>query len=387
MKGSSASTQVATRRPSILALATDAFGGHGGIAQYNRDFLCALAESQAASSIRVIPRLAPDPSFIIPWEAIRQAPPRPGRISYSVNAMIAALMQPVDVVFCGHLFMAPLAALIAKSRGAKLIIQTHGIEAWPRPTRVQKAALKIADLVLCVSRYTREKILGAHQIPPGRVLIVHNTVGEAFTPGDGSTLRTALGLNGKRVLLTVARMDSHQRHKGHDRVIGAMPMLVARGHDICYVIVGSGDDRGRLETLARESGVSERVNFRGAVGLQELVESYRMADLFVMPSTGEGFGIAFLEAMACGTPALGLDVAGAKDALADGELGMCVPEAGLPDAIDRALNAPRPDRYELASKVRARFGREKFVAAVYGVMNRLRLSVNEEIHSDGYQYN
>ena len=116
-------------------------------------------------------------------------------------------------------------------------------------------------------------------------------------------------------------MDSRERYKGHDRVIAAIPDLVAKGHDIRYLVVGEGDDRARLEALARDAGVSDRVRFLGAVGLQSLVETYRMADLFVMPSTGEGFGVAFLEAMASGTPALGLDVAGAKDALADGELG------------------------------------------------------------------
>jgi phosphatidyl-myo-inositol dimannoside synthase len=70
--------------------------------------------------------------------------------------------------------------------------------------------------------------------------------------------------------------------------------------------IGEGDDRERFEKIAREIGVAERVRFLGAVDQQRLVAAYRMADLFVMPSTGEGFGIAFLQAMASGTPALGL---------------------------------------------------------------------------------
>jgi len=369
---SSASVRV-MKPPAMLALATDAFGGRGGIAQYNRDFLCALAETGAVSSIHVIPRHAPDaPGLAMPSKTIRQAPARPGRIAYSVTALATALSQPVDIVFCGHLFMAPLAALIAKLKDAKLIIQTHGVEAWPHPSRFQMEALKTADLVLCVSRYTRAAVVACNAIAPERVLVVPNTVREEFTPGDGSRLRAALGIGSKRVLLTVARMDSRERHKGHDRVIAAIPDLVAKGHDVCYAIAGEGDDRARLEALARQAGVSDRVLFLGAVGLQELVEAYRMADLFVMPSTGEGFGIAFLEAMACGTPALGLDVAGAKDALADGELGMCVPEAELSSAIDRALNAPRPDPYELAGKVHARFGRELFAKRVCAALSRLR---------------
>jgi glycosyltransferase involved in cell wall biosynthesis len=74
-----------------------------------------------------------------------------------------------------------------------------------------------------------------------------------------------------------------------------------------YVVVGDGDDRARLQNLAKERDLTERVRFVGAQPQGVLADVYRMADLCVMPSTGEGFGIAFLEAMACGTPALGFD--------------------------------------------------------------------------------
>ena len=349
---------------------TDAFGGHGGIAQYNRDFLTALAVSGAVSSITVLPRHAPE--RIAARAGIAQKRARPGRLAYSAMSLLTAFRRPIDVVFCGHLYIAPLARLIARLKGAKLIVQMHGIEAWPCPGRLRRAAVEAADLVLCVSRYTRASVAGWAAIAPERVVVVPDTVADGFTPGDGREMRAALGFEGKRVLLTVGRLASGERYKGHDRVIAAIPDLVRWGHDVIYLIIGQGDDRARLEELVREAGVADRVRFIGAVGAQCLAEAYRMADLFLMPSTGEGFGIAFLEAMASGTPALGLAVGGAPDALADGELGTAVSaEQNLPAAIARLLAAPKPNPGALSQAVRARFGPAAFRARVGMAFDRL----------------
>jgi len=338
----------------MLALVGDAWGGRGGIAQYNRDLLGALAASGAVRTIEVLPRHAPDPAE--PPAGVVQRRARPGRIVYALSALTAGLTGPVELVFCGHLYMAPLAALLARLKGARLIVQTHGIEAWPRPSRLRRAAVEAADLVLAVSRHTRARVLDWAALEPERVRVLPNTVGEAFTPGDGAPLRRAWGLEGKRVLLTVGRMSAQERYKGHDRVIAAMPRL---DPDVVYVVLGDGDDRPRLEALARAQGVADRVRFMGPVDLRTLIQAYRTADLFVMPSTGEGFGIAYLEAMACGTPALGLSAAGAVDALGDGELGTTVAEDELASAVGAALSRPR-EGSALAALVRARFGRPAF---------------------------
>lgn len=356
------------RAPPILALVTDAFGGQGGIAQYNRDLLTALADA-TGKPIVVVPRhVAEKPA--VP-HGVQQLYPGRGRISYSLSALTATLSQRPDWIFCGHLYMAPLGALLAKLTGAKLVVQMHGIEAWRRPSRWQRAAVEAADLVLCVSRYTRGAVLGWGAMAPERVLVVPNTVGEIFVPGDTGDLRRAWGLDGKQILLTVGRMDARERYKGHDLVIHALPYLVAAGRDVHYVIFGDGDDAPRLKLLAFDTGVAERVHFKKSAKSDLLVDAYRTADLFVMPSTGEGFGIAFLESMACGTPALGLDVAGARDALAGGELGVLVREADLSDAILRCLAHPKPDPQRLAIEARQRFGRENFTAGVRHAWDRL----------------
>jgi phosphatidyl-myo-inositol dimannoside synthase len=358
-----------TKTFSMLSLVTECFGGRGGIAQYNRDLMTALAQSGFLAWNTILPRTSRERAAPAP-PAMEQLPARRGRLAYTIAALKTVMARPVDIVFCGHLYMAPLAAFIAWQRGAKLVIQTHGIEAWEKPTYLQRAALEAADLVLCVSRYTRARVLGWAAIPPERAIVLPNTVGATFSPGP-SFLREAWKLGNKRVLLTVSRLDSRERYKGHENLFGALPDLIARGHDIVYVVIGEGDDIERLRSLASGTGVAERVKFMGAVDEATLVAAYRSADLFVMPSTGEGFGIAYLEAMASGTPALGLSVAGTTDSLCDGALGTAVQANGLTMAIADLLAAPKPDACALARAVRARFGKHVFSQCVRSSLERL----------------
>jgi len=351
-----------------LALVSDAFGGMGGIAQYNRDLLSAAAASGQIHSIRVLPRHAMEPAHV-PAGIYQMAPK--SRAAYPLAAIAAALTERLDVVFCGHIHFAPLAAAIASARGARLVVQAHGIEAWTRPWNIWRAAIERSDFVLAVSRYTRRAVLRFSAVMPERVIVLSNTVGDVFTPGDTNGFRRRLGIENSRILLTVGRMDSRERYKGQDRIIAALPRLLNSGLDVVYVIVGEGDDRARLEQLACRAGVQERVSFLGALKSEQLVNAYRAADLFVMPSTGEGFGISFLEAMACGTPALGLAAGGAVDALVDGELGTVVTEDNLSAALARALAKPKEGGEALASQVRARFGRAVFQEQVRAFVERL----------------
>ncbi len=350
----------------MLALVPDAFGGRGGIAQYNRDFLSAAVTAPGIERIEILPRHAPD-AFTLP-AGLRQAAPGESRIGYVLRALGMSLTAKRGIVFCGHINLVPAAALVARLSRSRLIVQTHGIEAWDDPGKPYRRALEKADLVLCVSRYTRARVLSWAAIAPERVIVLPNTVGPMFTPGDASALRAAWGLAGKRVLLTVSRMDARERYKGHERIIATLPSLP---DDVVYVVLGEGNDTDRIKAVARDSGVADRVLFKGAVGRDMLINAYRMADLYVMPSTGEGFGIAFLEAMASGTPALGLAVAGATDALCDGALGTAASEEAFAGTLARLLADGKPDPAGLSAAVTARFGSKTFTACTHSALGRL----------------
>lgn len=362
----------AARPLNMLALVGDAFGGAGGIAQYNRDLFSGLLRSGIVGSITVLPRHATASPVTPP--GITQRPAPRTKLAFAAVALKLALKRSAyDIVFCGHINFARLAAAVARIAGARLVVQLHGFEAWEAPRGNLRRACDVADLVLSVSRYTRGRFLGWSKLAPDHALVVPNTVSAAYTAGADGGLRDKLGLGGKKVLLTVGRLDPRERYKGQDRVIRLLQPLAATGHDCAYVIVGSGEDESRLKALAQDSQVTARVIFAGNVTYDDLPSYYRMADLFVMPSTGEGFGIAFLEAMASGTPALGFRAGGTPDPMLDGDLGLlCEPDGeALLAAIRDALGEVPVDKTGLANRVHAHFGQEAFAARCRELVQRL----------------
>ena len=323
----------------LLALVTDGFGTPGGIGQYNRDLLRALSLSASLREIVVLPRHG-DSGGGTP-ERVVQLPAAADRLAWSARAAQLAVAGGFDAIFCGHLRAAPLAAFVARLVSRPLWLQVHGIEAWEFPGRGVRRATERASLVTSVSRYTRRRLLGWADIDPARVRVLPNTVAPVYTerrrPAD---LRARLGLVGRRVILTVGRMAASERYKGQDRVIGALPDVVRRVPSVAYLVVGTGDDHPRLERLAAEAGVADRVVFAGDVPGAELPDYFRLADVFAMPSTGEGFGIVFLEAAASGLAVIAANHDGSVDALADGAIGCLIDpddQRQLADALVAAL--------------------------------------------------
>jgi phosphatidyl-myo-inositol dimannoside synthase len=354
----------------VLGLVTEAYGGRGGIAQATRDMVDAFAGHTATTQIDLLVRLAPDPTDGMPPK-VEQAPAIQSRIRYALRA-IASVSRKPDLIYCNHLYMAPLARLISRLTGARLIIQLHGIEVWGRVKPQLRHALEAADMLVCVSRDTRRRALAQACIAPERAVVVNNTVSDRFQPGDRQAARRKFGIGDEFVLLTVGRLSSQEQYKGHDRVLRALPSLKpSDGRSLRYLIAGDGDDLPRLRQMAHDLGCVDKVNFLGHVKHDDLPDLYRSADVFVMPSEGEGFGIAFLEAMSSGTPSVGLAVGGAPDALGDGELGRCVAGTGFSDALNQQIATPPGSAIELARLVQDRFGRSAFRAQTAAALDRL----------------
>jgi phosphatidylinositol alpha-1,6-mannosyltransferase len=324
----------------VLALVTDAFGGHGGIAEYNQHFLTALANSGGVTEVIALPRFG-TPSAPLPGK-IAQLPNSPSRSKWLARAVQESFRYRPNLIFCGHINAAPLAAAVGKAISAPVWLQVHGIEVWSERGRLVRRGAEASSLITSVSRYTRRQLLSWCNVLPERVRVLPNTLSDIHrTRPKRENFVARHRLEGRKVILTVGRMAQSERYKGHDRIIRCLARL--RHFMPIYLVVGSGDDRPRLERLAHEVGVADLVTFVGQVPADDLPDYYALADVFAMPSTGEGFGIVFLEAAAYGLPVIGGNRDGSVDALADGAIGRPVdPEdedalvAALVDALKGA---------------------------------------------------
>jgi glycosyltransferase involved in cell wall biosynthesis len=325
-------------RARVLALVPDAWGGEGGIARFNRNLLEALA-SRGDLALDALGLLGRREAAAV--DGVRWSVPSPGsKPGFALAALARAIRTRPSLVLCGLAGFGPLALGLARLVGARMWTLTHGVEVWQPGPRLDNLALRRADLVTAVSRCSRERLLAWSRIAPDRVRVLPNAVDlDRWRPGPRpAEFVRRYDVAERRVLLTVSRLSSAERYKGHDRVLPLLRAIDGACGPLRWIVAGRGDDLPRLEHAARELGVSDLVTFAGFVPEAELEAHYRLADAFVMPSTGEGFGIVFLEALACGCPVVAGNRDGSVDALADGALGRLV-DPDRPDEIVEAVCA------------------------------------------------
>ena len=315
-----------------LYLFPQLFGGAGGIQTVNGDTLLAMTRVCPSARHRVLLYQDRDVPRPVPTVAdggrVRFVPcGRAGGASRFrfARAFAAALAEKrPDLIVVGHAGLAPLAWLAKRVLGIPYVVWIHDVEVGRLRGRGRLAGLRDADRLIAVSRHTSRALSVFEPLAAGRTTVLPNAVRDRFRPGGGGAVRRRLGLDREPMLLTVARYDPGQRHKGYDLVVRALPAVLRRRPDVRYVLVGQGGDLARVRGLARGLGVDHAVVCAGAVADDALPAWYNACDLFVMPSRLEGFGIVFIEALACGKPVIAGDRGGARDALLDGRLGRLV---------------------------------------------------------------
>lgn len=249
--------------------------------------------------------------------------------------------QPLSLIHahaalpCGH-----AAALLARDIDVPFVVTVHGRDVFSSQhggisgrwcERVSKTVYQSAARVICISGRVEEDLLTGVRC---RSVIVHNGVdADLFSPSTKS--------NGEKpVVLSVGNLIPS---KGHAVLLKAVSALSVRHPHLSCRIIGEGPERGRLIRLAHELGITDRVQFLGRQSRAAVAEAIRGCDVFALPSSYEGLGCVYLEAMAAAKPAIGCTGQGINDVIQAGKNGRLIEPhdvRGLTETLDALLSQP-----------------------------------------------
>lgn len=226
-------------------------------------------------------------------------------LRYGKEARRIAERENFDIIHAHDWLSFPAGVAAKRSSGKPLVVHVHATEfdrtggtgVDQRVYDIERWGMEQADAVIAVSRFTKNIIVERYGIAPEKVTVVHNAVEESMAfQGDAS-----FSFPGKRIVLFVGRMTLQ---KGPDYFVAAAQKVLADDTNIMFVMAGDGDMYHRVVEKAAELGISDRFVFAGFLRGEALARLYRSADLFVMPSVSEPFGLTALEALQNYAPTL-----------------------------------------------------------------------------------
>lgn len=291
-----------------------------------------------------------------------------------------------DIVLMSHINLLIPGLLIKLVRPrVKLVLIAHGIEVWKPLSAARRRMLRKIDLFLPVSHFTKEKMKEIYSLPEVKFQVLNNCLDplleRPLVKGRASHLLQRYGIaNEHKILLTVSRMADTEQYKGYDRVLQALPALLAIYPELRYMLIGKCDkaEKQRLDNIIDKLGLQNKVIFTGFVPDIEMPLHFNLADLFIMPSEKEGFGIVFIEAMFYGLPVIAGNKDGSVDALCNGEFGTIVnPDnlAEISNGIKKILDSPetyKPDE----GKLKEQFSYEWYKRKLYNCLRSLLMAGN-----------
>ena len=261
------------------------------------------------------------------------------RMKFGVATVKKALKS--DIILMSHINLLFFGWLIKKLKPkTRIILFGHGIEIWGKLSIWKRRFLRRHVEIWAVRGYCAAVIQTKHGVDARQIKVANNCLDPYFaipkTFNKPQYLVERYGLDKqKKVLFTLARLSSDEQYKGYDQVLAAMNSLPQNVH---YLLAGQADEaeNNRISALITNNHLGERVTLTGYIKETELTDHFLLADVFVMPSQAEGFGISFIEAAACGCKVIAGNCDGSKDALLDGELGALVDPLN-PQAIKTAI--------------------------------------------------
>jgi phosphatidyl-myo-inositol dimannoside synthase len=363
-------------RRKILLLVLAAFSTMGGIEKFNRALMKAF--SNLAPELNLDFSAAGMNDTICDENYINHKNFRSyhgSKINFVFKTILSSLFK--DELVLGHINLAFIGVVFKFLRPfKKLTVICHGIEVFDEVSGMKKKVLQKADRLLAVSEFTRQKLILRQSVPAAKITVFHNTLDPYFQMPSvfikPSYLQKRYGIReNEKIIFTLTRLSVSEGYKGYDKVIQVLKDIKS-AQSVKYLIAGKADktEKANIESLIGKLGLKDQVILCGYIPEEEITDHYLLADVFIMPSKGEGFGIVYLEAMACGLPVIAGNKDGSVDALANGALGTLVdPDSSesIKNAIEMVLNCPtkkKPDIDVLLSK----FSFKSYVQNLYSII-------------------
>ncbi len=350
----------------VLFYYLSAFSNNGGIEKFNQCFIKALSdlsrEVHLQADIVSVYDGEPDSRYLGASRFKGFGKMKTRSLLWSIKEALSK-----DVFIIGHINLV-IAGWVVKliKPACKVIVITHGIEAWSKMSFIKKWCIRKSDLLLSVSNYTKNQLVLRNNIDASKIRLFPNTIDpffkipKQFEKPDYLLKKYGFKKN-QPVIFTLSRLVSSERYKGYDTVIASLPDVLKFFPDAVYVLAGRYDENEnlRIHMLIRKFKLEKHVLVVGFIKDEEVADHYSLADVFIMPSRKEGFGIVFLESIACGTPVIGGNQDGTVDALKNGTLGVLINPSKVNEvsaAIIQQLNSGNVSNNQLQKKVIATYG-------------------------------
>ncbi|MGV0104281.1 Glycosyltransferase [Nostoc sp. DSM 114160] len=267
-------------------------------------------------------------------------------ILFATKIIILAILHHPVIVISTHVNYAIVCYIVKFFTRTPYWVVAHGLEVWDIENKATKFALQKADKIISVSNYTRQRLLQDPNIDSDKIVILPNTFDASKFPINSKPtyLLKRYNLTDEQpIILTVTRLGSMAKYKGYDQILYALVKVRSHLPNVHFILAGKGDDIPRIKTLVTNLNLQDCVTIAGFVPEQELCDHYNLCDVFALPSKGEGFGIVFLEALACGKPVLAGNQDGSIDPLAEGKLGCLVDPDNVEEIADNLIQILQGD--------------------------------------------
>lgn len=228
--------------------------------------------------------------------------------------------ESFDVVHAHDWLTFPAGVAVAAVSGCPLVVHVHsteydraGANAHREIVDVERRGVQAADRVIAVSNFTRAVLIERYGVDPSRVEVVHNGIDNGTLPAPVKRKSLASTQQSQdRLVLFLGRITMQ---KGPEYFVEAARKVLGVVRDVKFVMAGAGDKIHEVQALARQHGIADRMSFTGFLRGPEVDRIYRMADVYVMPSVSEPFGIAPLEAISHDVPVIISKTSGVSEVL------------------------------------------------------------------------